>query len=94
MNTKKPECNVIGWLDPSFAAAVFAACVEHDEDYSTRRRGRIAADLQWMASAADVCPWRSLVYGFFLLIGSWLLYYDIDKMPKRVWRWLASKVRG
>lgn len=91
--TDANDCNVLRWLAPRFAARVAEACREHDADYHTRRRPRIAADLRWMAAAADVSVAAALFFGVFLFIGSWWLYYDCDKAVERWGKTLWAGLR-
>lgn len=88
--TAKNDCTVLDKLAPRYAALVAPACTEHDAAYkeATRRvkagqqRGsRIPVDLQWASSAATLSgrPWLTLLFLAFLLLGSWWLWYDVDK---------------
>ena len=86
--TNKPECNVIGWLDPKFAAKVSPFCKAHDDAYHAAtvrakagqpRGSRLAADLAWIKGASTVSRPKAYFYGAFLLAGGWWLWYDLDK---------------
>lgn len=92
-NTNKPECNVIGWLDPSFAHKVVQFCAAHDAAYHQAtenakaglpRGSRIAADLAWIKGAATVSRLKAYFYGAFLLAGSWWLWYDCDRKLEKL----------
>lgn len=89
--SKRPECNVIRWLDPAFAAVMAPDCAAHDDAYS-RRTGRLKADWAWIKAAWRASRPRAVFYGFWLLSGGWWLYYDLDKIPKRLARTVLSAV--
>lgn len=88
MATNHPECNVIGRLDPKFAAAVAHACAAHDDAYheATARvkaglpRGdRLPHEFAWIKAAAKVSRPKAYFYGAFLLAFGWVLWWDLDR---------------
>lgn len=88
------ECNVIRWLLPSLARRVGRFCYQHDQAYKNasktgiyRVRDWLKADALWVArSAASLCSdlrfdlaLVALIFGLFMPLGSWYLYFDLDK---------------
>lgn len=99
------ECNVLRWLDPKYARLVANACAQHDLEYHLASRElergektslqRLEVDLNWIAYAAMLSqqPIKTMFYGFFLILGGWYLWYDVDKLPKKLWRKAVAWVK-
>ena len=88
MSTERPykDCTLLEWIDKGFAKKIAPACQRHDEDYHFYR-GWLSSDWRFIKAMWAVSKWRAVLYGTLLPIGSWFLYYDIDK---KLGRWFAQ----
>ncbi len=72
------DCSIIRYFDKKFAMALAPACQLHDEDYRYRR-GLFASEVRFIRAMWSISKLRAIVYGSFLFLGGWFLYYDLDK---------------
>lgn len=87
------ECNVIGRIWPEYASRIASACAKHDANYHAAtvraengepRGSRFPADLQWFKDSWTAAPAlvdraRTAACYAALVVGSWWLWYDLDK---------------
>ena len=73
------DCTLLEWIDKGFAKKIAPACQEHDNEYRRRSVPWLVSDWRFIKAMWAVSRWRAVVYGSLLPLGSWFLYYDIDK---------------
>lgn len=73
------DCTLLEWIDKGFAKKIAPACQEHDNEYRHRSVPWLVSDWRFIKAMWAVSKWRAVVYGSLLPLGSWFLYYDVDK---------------